>query len=314
VTGEFTITVLDDGTPPAYLEKISFLFPEVIILRSALYNQKVLAIHDHVIRKKPFNRLEIPISLWTSHVASCSGIFLLLEDDIWLTASVDLRQVKQEMERHNMVILKLYWGNNPSIIKGKITPVSPLAEEVKPNILPLPKGVLKLLFYNKFKVSSFLYRIGLIPDGIQFQMPFYDLYGVASCFFDKKYWMHLWENTQVTVDESKQLLKAVEWYREKQSNYGKSRHQLTNTSFLSSVTNRPYKDVHFDTFIFNHYLNEYWLRGELDPMQNFPDDLTTDYIKAMLDAVNDPRASYQEWIKWTHCFKEQYRNIGAIIE
>ncbi len=61
ISGSFKITILDDGTPPIYLNKIQHLYPEVSIIRSDLYDSKVNAIKDYISGLKVNNFL-----LWYS--------------------------------------------------------------------------------------------------------------------------------------------------------------------------------------------------------------------------------------------------------
>ncbi len=242
------------------------------------------------------------------------SFLFVLEDDIWITSELYLSEMEVQMEQNHLVLIKLFWGNNAEIFKGKITSLTQSLDNIAPRISLLPLAVLRLLFYNRFKLSSILHRLGIIGEGIKFQMPFYDLYGVAACIFNKKYWLHLWENDSGGIDEPAQLLKAVGWFRTNNSKYAKSSSQKADTSFISSVSNRPYKNISFDMFCFNHYLNEAWLNDQLDAMSGFPGDFINESIKTILDQAADPRCTYELWVQWTHCFKEQYRNIGAVIE
>ncbi|HEX8327815.1 MAG TPA: hypothetical protein VF629_09760 [Hymenobacter sp.] len=312
VEGEFTIRVLDDGTPPEYLLHLRTLFPEVRIHTSPLYEAKVAALASHVAGERTFDQRIIPTSFWLQHVTSCSPVFLLLEDDIWLTGPLPLAEIEQDMNTHGLDLVKISWLGNPSVIMGEKKPVGSQLEEIEPAI-PLAS---ELLVLDRFKVRSLLQSLGVLRfmrGDFQRQLPLYTLYGVASAFFTKAYWMHLWAGEQAFVDEVQQLQKAGQWYKQQRGRYAKSRVELTKTSFITSVSNM-YKGVEFDIFAFNHHLNQAWLHGRLDAMENFPKDFSESYLGDILTATRDPRVRVVEWQKWIHLFKAKYLSFGCEVE
>ena len=62
--------------------------------------------------------------------------------------------------------------------------------------------------------------------------------------------------------------------------------------------------------LFNHLINEAWLAGEFDALENFPKDFSTEYFETFIKE----KINIQEFRKWTECFKNQYRNLGCEIE
>jgi hypothetical protein len=301
--------VLDDGTPPEYLERIHQLFPSVIIARSPLYKSKVAAIREHVAGKKKYDQFTIPTAFWIEEIKQCSDIFLMLEDDIWLTNPISITDFQEEMEALNIAMVKLSWLGNSTLIAGEKRQINGQMEEIIPAIPFLSEAI----FLNKYRVRSVLYRLGilrLMKSDFKFQLPFYTLYSVASAFFEKKYWLHLWEDALTKVDEGRQLRKAAQWLQLTQSRYAKSIHELTKTSFITSATNE-FKEADLDIIKFNHYLNKAWLQGELKAMQSFPADFQPEYLRQFLDAAHDERSTYVEWLKWIEQFKQQYQRIGC---
>ncbi|WP_207495335.1 hypothetical protein [Aridibaculum aurantiacum] len=310
VKGDFKITVLEDGTPPAYLDKIQELFPDVVILRSNDYQKKSTALKEHVENGKPYALSSIPVRWWVNEIRKVSDIFLLLEDDIWITSPVSLTQVKDAMVTNNMVTLKLSWHGNKNMVRGKKTPIGNGLEELVPS-LPA-KGVMKFLFYNPFKIISILTRTKLLDR--KHVVPFYSLYTVASAFFDKKYWLYLWDNADDRVNEWQQLYKSLDWSdRNKTSRYGKTAEEVARTSFITSATNM-FKDVDLDIYAFNYHLNEEWLKGNLDAMENFPMDFSEQYLGSLLEHQKDKRCLPGEWSKWIEHFKAPYKSIGCVVE
>jgi hypothetical protein len=312
VQGSFQVQILDDGTPPEYLARIAELFPEVIIRTSPLYEKKVAAIRDHVQGKQSFDQRTIPTAFWMQHVAAGSDVFLLLEDDIWLNGPLLIDEIERDMTVNQLDMVKISWLGNPDVITGQKAPLSEQLEEIIPHI-PFVSQVLVL---DKFKVRSILKAtkmMRMIRSDFKLQLPVYTLYGVASAFFTKKYWLYLWEDAQVRVDEIKQLQKAGKWYEQQHGRYAKSKRELTKTSFSTSATNM-YRGVELDIFVFNHHLNEAWKKGKLDAMENFPQDFSQSYIREQLAAANDPRASFDEWKKWIQKFQAQYLSFGCEVE
>jgi glycosyltransferase involved in cell wall biosynthesis len=310
--GDFQVKVLDDGTPPKYLARIKELFPSIEIHTSAMYEAKVAALQAHVAGERAFDQRIIPTGMWLEHIAAGSEIFLLLEDDIWLTGPLRLKVIEATMQAQRLDMVKISWLGNPQVITGQKIMVGEELEEIVPQI-PLAS---ELLVLDRFKVRSMLKNLKLmrlVRNDFRLQLPVYTLYGVASAFFTKSYWLYLWQGGQDHVDEVQQLQKAGKWYHSKGGRYAKSRVELTKTSFITSTTNM-YGGVNLDIFALNHHLNEAWLRGELDAMQNFPRDFSQDYLGSLLAATGDTRTTPAEWSKWIDRFKAQYLSFGCEVE
>ena len=317
VTGDFTLRVLDDGTPPEYLKRIQEKFPAVQIALSPLYHDKVAAIERHVAGGKPFDQKIIPFDFWVKEVRNCSDVFLLLEDDIWLTGLVSLTAFAAQMRANHFAMVKLSWLGNERLNQGKRAEVAPIAgAEVEEMVPKLPWGT-QAVFLNRFRVRSVLYRTGLLKrffkSDFERQLPLYTLYAVASAFFDKAYWLYLWPAGQTEAKEYEQLHKAAAWWRRTGSRFAKSKQELTRTSFITSATN-TFEGVNLDPYVLNHVLNQAWLRGDLDPMQSFPKDFGYDYLQPIIEAAGDDRASYPGWVEWAKRFKAQYRSFGCILD
>lgn len=307
VEGDFKIKILDDGTPPEYLEKIAALYPGVEIILSPLHKQKSHAIKDHINGKSKYNLFSIPSQFWFDQVKQCSDIFLLLEDDIWLTAPINIQAVQEIMKKDSVILIKLSWLGNRNLILGKKKRIDKDFEEV----LPAVSYFSKLVLLNKFKLGSIAHRLGLMK--FEFFLPFYNYYTVASAFYSRKYWIYLWDEASDKVDEQFQLKRAVQWSMSNRDRYAKSVNEITKTSFTTSATNM-YENVNLDIFHFNYHLNEAWLSGRLDIMNNFPKDISIDYIKELLDKAHDEKTTSAEWQRWIDKFKWQYRKLGCEVE
>lgn len=313
VKGDFNIIVLDDGTPDVYLRRIQELFRDVVVHKSPDYEQKSRAIEEHVTDKKAYNINSIPVDFWVSAVRSGSSVFLLLEDDIWLVNDVDLEEVGSLMQARNIAMLKLSWLGNDTLIEGRKEALGQHYQEVVPNFTWLRKSYL----LNRYKIRSIYFRSGipkLIPKkDFEWQMCFYTIYAVASAFFDREYWLYMWSEKQEKVDEQMQLIKAVRWYEKYKPRFAKSREEATKTSFLTSTNNR-YEDVHFDMIKFNSFINDAWLAGKVDCMENFPRDFSLEYLQSFLKEHNKEDVSAAGLAKWSAKFQQQYLNIGCKVD
>lgn len=311
VDGLFQVRVLDDGTPPQYLDKIQEKYPEVLINRSPHYLAKARAIEQHITKNQKFNQKTIPISFWVESVAQASEHFLLLEDDIWLTEKLDLTAIDKTMEAQHLDMVKLYWYGNPSLNAGRAVVLSNEIEEVIPRI-PLAT---RTIFLNEFKVRSVLYRLGFfrVYNDFKLWLPLYTFYSVASAVFRRDYWLALWPEGQTRVNEANQLRAAVEYHRNQGSRVAKTIKEHTRDSHTSSATN-TYPDIKLDPFVLNHILNEAWLRGEFDTYADFPADFSPATIKPILDAASNAQATYKEWSRWAERRKAQYHAIGCLVD
>lgn len=102
------------------------------------------------------------------------------------------------------------------------------------------------------------------------------------------------------------------------SRYGKMQQESAQTSYLTSTNNGYPADGHpevkCDMLQVNHCLNEAWLSGDLDVMQNFPADFTVAYLVHFLEKANDPQALYDDWFVWIMQFKQDYRRLGCVVD
>lgn len=211
------------------------MYSDVLIVRSPAYEQKAAAIKAHVAGEKKYDQFFIPTAFWIEQVNQCSEVFLLLEDDIWLTNSISLSDFQREMQARQIAMVKLSWLGNKTLIAGEKRLINEQMEEIVPTI-PFAS---KAIFLNKYRIRSVLYRLGvlrLMKSDFKYQLPFYSLYSVASAFFDKQYWLYLWNDALTKVDEGRQLRKAAQWLQTKDSRYAKTRTEVTKTSFISSPT------------------------------------------------------------------------------
>jgi glycosyltransferase involved in cell wall biosynthesis len=313
IQGRFDVIVLDDGTPPRYLDEIAGRFPQVRIERSELYAQKVAQLEAHAKNEGAFTMRVIPTKLWIDAAKAASEYFYLIEDDIWITQPFNISEVIDYMAQRHIVLTKSYWGGNDDGFHGRWGAKVNMVQEYEPTLPTGPEWWLTLLLHNKFKIQSILYRLRLSKEGIHFHLPFYGLYSVASAMFNKEYWLNLWEGGQPNADEVHQLARAFKWTRKRLARFAKTETQLTQTSFITSATGR-FSTVEFDMIAFNYHMNEAWLASKFDVMKNYPLDLDEQSLRFILDEAADPRCTYENWQHWIVTFKETYRRMGVAVD
>ena len=312
IQGKYTITVLDDGTPDLYLNRIQELFPEVKIIKSEEYTLKTAAIAKHISGEVNYKLNAIPVKLWRASIANCSDYFLLLEEDAWITNPVRIDDFQDLMKKEELLIVKLAWNNNPALVKGRKAELSNEVEELLPDLPINSLSLLKPYFKNAFRIKTVLNKLGLVT--IKSLLPYYQLYTVTSAFFNKTYWDYLWKHSDGSIDESSQLLRAVEWRNKKKvGRYAKANVEHIKTSFITSSVNRLTTNK-FDLIRLNHHLNESWLRKDLDAMQNFPNDFNLEYLQRFIVKKNDPLCTTSAWNSWIALFKSVHRQAGSVID
>ena len=87
--------------------------------------------------------------------------------------------------------------------------------------------------------------------------------------------------------------------------------EALKTTFQSSATNSYHKyGDDFDVNYFNHLINQAWLNGSFDEMQNFPRDFSLEYFEKFLNEKID-KTAFRNWVLK---FKNQYKNLGCEVE
>ena len=133
------VTVMDDGTPQKYLDKIKLMYPGVKI-----------ALSPNCWTKRE-RRGEIPVAFWKEQVGNCRGdTFLLLEDDQWITGRVELAECVDACKHHRVSMVKLFWQGNPLFVDGRLVTLSDNVEEVIPREGASP--------YTRYMVAGAVFR------------------------------------------------------------------------------------------------------------------------------------------------------------
>lgn len=314
VTGKYQVTVLDDGTPEKYLAKIQQKYPEVKIIKSKNYNQKISAIQNNLETGAEINGFEIPTDLWIESAKNATDYFIMTEDDCWFTKSLNVDELSDFCQKNKTGLLKLGWlGNSTDDKDLNISKINEKIKSIQPKRLILKsEKFMEAFFYNRYKLFTSLYKLGKVDNFTQ--RKYWALNSILMGFYDKNYWLAIWKNMHGKVDEKRQLINASVYYKNHKSNsnfIARLHEEVMKTTFQSSATNsyHKYGDL-FDVNQFNHQINEAWYRGDFDAMQNFPKDFSLDYFEEFLDAKIDRN----ELRNWVAKFKKQYHDLGCNVE
>lgn len=311
VTGNFKIKILDDGTPKKYLDKIREKYPEAEIYLSESYDNKTKAIAENLISGKPINGFEIPTKFWYDNVEKASKYVIVTEDDVWFTQAVNTDELASESEKLNIHLLKLGWlGNVQERNDLNLKSISKNIESAQPkNLMLMQEKLMEAFFYNRYKFFSLLYKFGKVDN--KTQVKYWALNSILMGFFRKDYWLEIWKKMDGKVDEKRQLINASLVYRKHRNNpnfISRLKTEAMKTTFQSSAANSYHEyGFDFDVNLFNHLMNEAWLNGTLDSMQNYPKDFSLDYFKTFLDG----KTNLEEYEKWVLQFRKQYENTGC---
>ncbi|MDM1040625.1 MULTISPECIES: glycosyltransferase family 2 protein [Empedobacter] len=316
VKGNFEIKILDDGTPKKYLDLIQLKYPNVNIITSNQYLDKIQAIENNINNGNKIDGFTIPTDLWYNEVKSSSDYVLVTEDDVWFTKFINIDEVVREMKSFSIPLLKLGWLGNYSDDKNLI--IDKLSDDLNQaqpqKLFTSNKFIMDMFMYNKYKFFTVLYKLGLVDN--KTKRKYWSLNSILMGLYQKDYWLAIWADAKGKVDEKQQLRNAAAWYyKNKKAIFARTNQEVLKTTFKSSATGSYHEyGNHFDVNRMNYILNEAWLNNEFDAMQNYPKDFSDDYIKSFLDKENHPDAQYDEWYKWAEKFRQQYRNLGAEVE
>lgn len=305
----FSVKILDDGTPAQYLEKIQRNYPEVLIFKSSYYNEKSKAIDDN----QELESLKIPIDLWINAAKDATDYFLLLEDDFHFTKNINLEETQKTLQDENIYLLKLIWLNNSKLINGNTIKIRKNIKIYKPNFF------LKRPFLHRFIFGTTRYNIRKIMSVCSLYskdraLHYYSIYSVAGAIFKKDYFLTLWKNHENQVDENLQLKNAVKYlYRNPKIQFARTNEECVTTGFFSSATNKNFTAGNFDVFELNKILNEAWFNGKFDLTNGDSEDLVVSKIEGILSEQNNFRATAEDWNKWVLLFKQQFQKIGCNI-
>ncbi len=289
------IIVLDDGTPKKYLDRIQDKYPDVVIKLSPNYAAKQAG-----------KKFGAPVQFWRDEIQEVSDNFLLLEDDIWLVDDVNLDDIDNLMVINNVSFFKLRWWGNNKMISGNFESINNdlgLITNVK---LPFAS---EMLVKNKFYSHSLMLKLHLMPRN--YFIPMYSLYDVAGQVFNRDYYLYVWPKKQYNIQEMIQLGLAAQYFREnRQAKVGRTLYEYAATTFLTSSTGNIEK-IGFDMDLLNLHLNQLWMLGEMDSLQNFPADFSLEYLEGLLSDEDVDENFLSNWVKWSTGWRNHFIDLGS---
>lgn len=302
VEGITTITILDDGTPDVYLEKIKKLYPNVVIKKSEFHKEKSDMIMAREISAK---KLSFPGKFWHRECSSSKGeYFLLLEDDMYIIQKINLNNLHKVMMDNQLLLFKLFWLGAKKLNFGKI--VSHQGYELLYPKFPFTSSAnFRRIIQNKFGISDYLEKLG-IKYYNTFILPFYSHYIVAGGIYNKEYFSYLWNNID-GLNEYTQVFRSLEYYEKNAIKFkiGKSEKESIKTTFLSSATNEM-PSSKLSMFDFNYKMNKAWLEDKIDVMNGFPNGMPKLELSKFLTKEEN-----LEWEKWIADFSNNFKSLGC---
>lgn len=314
VQGSYSVKILDDGTPEKYLIKIKEKYTEIEIVTSENYQKKTLAIEENLKTGKEINGFQIPTKLWTDAAKNASEYFIMTEDDVWFTEKINVDDLQKNCKKHHISLLKLGWLGNYK--DDKFVGISEITEDINriqpKDLLLFPDWINDLFFYNKLKFFTILYKLGIADNFTK--RKYWVLNSILMGFWQKDYWLYIWKDANGKVDEKQQLRNAAGFYRKHRKNpnlISRLKTEILKTTFQSSATGSYHEyGFDFDVNLFNHLINECWLKGDFDAMQNFPEDFSMAFFEKFLNEKIDQTA----FRNWAEKFKSQYGELGCKVE
>lgn len=301
------ITVLDDGTPQKYLDKIKEKYPQVKFRFSKYREEKIIKLQEHLEGKKNYHDVRIPTDLWYDAIADSSDILIMTEDDVWFIDNFDFAHYAEEMNKYDIHILKL--GRTLEKDADIIPPyqLTPTISYHNPKFILRSKKFYNLLLNNTFHSRTILEKYKLLPK--RWIMQLWVMYDIPMGMYRKDYLQFLWKDKYKRVIEQLQLKNAVEWaFQHKgKTKYTLMTNRVMATSYRSSASFNAFNiKENFDLIKFNFILNELWLNDQFDEFENYPKDFSVAYMYNIL-MENESKQFADSWKKWTEGFIEMHK-------
>lgn len=306
-SGSYRVTIWDDGTPEKYLSAIQEKYPLIQILDTPNAAKKRVEIEQaNQINDDSAISGGVPLAFWREQIVNGSDIFLLWEDDIWLHDTLDIDAYAALMLEKPINLIKVRWWGNENTNVGIVQPLTNEVEAIQPKLHWLAEALVK----NKFYLNSISNLLKLKKDSYFLQL--YTYYEVGDVFFNKKYWLYLWPEHLQQIEEMIQLGKAAEWARKNPATlFCKCMQEKGHSTYLSSATGKMNEKDGFSMFRVNYLLNEAWLNGELNALENFPLNISVERIEQILSQASDINGNPEKWKQWTENFQRHFVSIGC---
>jgi hypothetical protein len=285
------ITVLNDGITDAYLARLRELHPDIQFRYSdRIPNGRPSPAKARAARHNPAR-------FWVREISADPNDYaLILEEDTWLVAPLELDALMPQVAAANALLLRLYWGGSAAMS---------IAEDIQREV-PIDQDR-RLQFY--------MMPIRPLTIG-----EIYKIFPLAQSIFRIKYWVAAYAGTPYWDDEGHVLGRALTYVNEQllakrpigfcSLDQEAIRHTATSTSRTDSGGKGVTQKI--DAALYNTALNDAWLDGEIDAMAGFPADPSD----AALLAVLQRRLNAEQvdtWLRWRDDYKRMYRSLGITL-
>lgn len=302
------ITILDDGTPQKYLDKIQQKYPAVSFKFSQYRDEKVAKLEKHLCGEEQYYDNRIPTELWYDAIAESSDILIITEDDVWFVDDFNMKFYTEEMQKYGIHILKLGRDVNE-------TTNEPLTDTINyhnPKYFIKSEKLYRILLNNSFRLRDKLLKLKILPKNWRNEL--WKMYDIPMAMMRKDYLLHIWKDKYKRVVEDLQLANAVSWDLKTngKTKYTLLKNSVMKTTFRSSASFNSFNlEENFDLIRFNYILNELWFNNKFNEYENFPNDFSIEYLYQILLERED-KVFADKWKKWTESFLKMYQDISPI--
>ena len=268
------IIVLDDGTETRFLEKISQIHPDVEVRSSGADDGKMA-----LLRQERFleigNSYPSAVQFWITEIAKDEAEFaVVIEDDSWFCRQIDLASLTAHLSADDANICKLWWTNEKhDIVESLSATRGPVIEKFIPKI-----------------------------DG---PLDLYQIWIVAFAMFRRDYWLNNVAAAARLGDESSQLMAAFDYAKRHTSrSFYKSDCRCIFQGWMIPGRSTPeYYELGLRQHIYMDAVNDGWLSGYLNVMQNYPYDFDIDYIAGIME----PKITAENLSVWRQWHRRDIR-------
>ncbi|WP_377084305.1 hypothetical protein [Riemerella anatipestifer] len=289
------VTILDDGTPDKYLDKIKKKYPKVSFKFSKYRKDKIGKLEKHIRGQEQYYDNRIPTDLWYEGISEASEKLIITEDDVWFVDDFDMHFYAQEMEKYGIHILKL--GRDATETQNY--PLTSTINYHNPKYFIKSEKLYRMLLNNSFGLRDKLLKFNLLPK--YWRNELWKMYDIPMAMMRRDYLLYIWRDKFKRVVEDLQLANAVSWDMKTK---GKTKYTLLEkramdfTARSSASFNGFNIKEQFDLIKFNYILNELWYNDNFDFYENYPKDYSIDYIYNTL-LVQENKNFADKWKKWT---------------
>jgi hypothetical protein len=293
VSGASRITVLDDGTPARYLDRIQKLFPGVQIVQSPHGELKIRLVADGTYDEKlPDSELAKiglvnPAAFWCSEIAKCGSSYVcVLEEDVWFVRAIALDMVESNLVTNGALLFNM--SRNAVLAGwGKVLAVRRVPIDANVTLeYYTPRIVTALDWFQLFTPSQAVYKTDYYTNA--FSSPDYNF------------------TTRSQFDRSLEYLKRMT----KPAAFAFAAERLVANGLSTTSRKNTFTGRVFDPYPFNRAMNEAWLSGQLDSNADLPLDFSEGRLLAALES-HMTREQALEWKTWKDGFFAYYRNMGV---